>query len=371
MESKKILFIVNNLGVGGSERVVVDDINEMRRQGVDVFLVTLRPEPQKSFLSGLRLPQEKIQCVGFKGLLNISSWLKLLRAIRVIKPDLVITQLWFDNTVGRIAARLAGVRRVISFEQNVYDTVKTRKMFFVDWCLQFLSTKIIAVSEAVKKSLIRHHIKESKIVVLHNSIDLSAFSSAVSRSKLRSELKNEYGIPESAFLYLFIGRLIHQKAVDVLIESFKTVAPESFLLIVGQGKDREPLESQVKANGVEKRVIFTGVRNDIPQLLFAADCFVLPSRYEGLPLVLTEALAAGQAIIVSDFESASEIITPEKNGLIVPRENVQALAEAMNRVKNDNALRSHLAEQARKSAQNFSISSHVHAILGFLKFHEL
>ena len=213
---------------------------------------------------------------------------------------------------------IAGAKNIISFEQNVYDNVKTNKMFFVDWCLQFLSTKVIAVSETVKKSLIRHSIKEAKIDVLYNSIDLSQFRSSHHSSRIREE----YGVPQDAFLYLFIGRLIHQKAIDVLIEAFKKVDAETYLLIVGQGKDQDILEQEVKKNGLEKRVIFAGVRNDIPQVFSSSDCFVLPSRYEGLPLVLVEALARGMAIIVSDFEAAKEIITHRKNGLIVPREDV-------------------------------------------------
>ena len=365
--NKKILIIINSLGIGGAERLVVDEIKELLRAGIDVTLVTLRPDPPKSFSSELRLGPDKFKSVPFKIFLDISAWFELIRFIRRLKPDAVITQLWFANTIGRIAATVAGVGNIISFEQNVYDTVKTPKMFFVDWCLQFLSKKIVAVSEAVKKSLIRHHIQEARIVVLHNGLDISPFSAVFDRSVLRKE----YGVPEDAFLYIFIGRLIDQKAVDVLVESFKMIGPKAHLLIVGQGKNRQLLEFQVEKNGLEKQVVFLGVRNDVPQLLFVSDCFILPSRYEGLPLVLIEALTAGKAIIVSDFEAAREIITNEKNGLIVPRENVLALAEAMKRVKNDNVLRSRLEHDAKKSAERFSISNHVRVILNLLKFHDL
>ena len=368
--NKKILIIINNLGVGGAERLVVDDVKEMLRIGVDVTLVTLRPEPQKSFARELSLGGDNFKCISFYNLFDVSSWFKLVRFIRKSKSNLVITHLWFANTIGRIAAAFAGAKNIISFEQNVYDTVKTRKMFFIDWCLQFFSTKIIAVSEAVKKSLIRHGIQKNRIEIIRNSVDLSKFSSTHNRSALRTEL----GIPEDTFLYVFIGRLIHQKAVDVLIKAFKNLNladPNTNLLIVGQGKDRGGLEDLVRENGLDDRVVFAGVRNDIPQILFSSDCFILPSRHEGLPLVLAEALASGAAIIVSDFEAAGELITHEKNGLIVPREDVPALAEAMGRIKTDTNLRTRLAMEAKKSAESLSISNHVGAILGFLKPHDL
>lgn len=361
--TKKIIIIINNLGIGGAERLVVDDINEMLRLGIDVTLITLRPEPPKNFLGQLHLDLSKHKLILFKNLFSLTSWVELVRFIRKMKPDLVITQLWFANTIGRIAARLAGVKKVLSFEQNVYDTLKNRKMFFVDRCLQFLSTKIIAVSEAVKRSLLTHGIQTRRIDVLYNSIDLSKFST----SHNRSEIRRECGVSEQAFLFIFIGRLIYQKAVDILIKAFEKIDQKSYLLIVGQGKDRDVLEQQVKGAGLEERVIFAGVRSDIPQLLLSADCFVLPSRYEGLPLVLTEALAAGITIIVSDFEAAKEIIINGKNGLVVPRENESALTAAMQRIISDKMLRLSLASEARVSAKRFSVSSHVHAILRYIK----
>jgi glycosyltransferase involved in cell wall biosynthesis len=99
--------------------------------------------------------------------------------------------------------------------------------------------------------------------------------------------------------------------------------------------------------------------------LLASDCFVLPSRYEGLPLVLTEACAAGKPIVVSDFDAAKEVIVSEENGLVVPREDSEALAAAMNRIIQDESLRTKLSSAAKKTSEQFSISNHVRAILRY------
>lgn len=359
---KRVTIIINNLGVGGAERLVINSIHEMIRRGVSVDLITLAPEPKKTLANQLDLPLEMRHRIHFTGLFDAKSFLELIVLIRNLNPNLVITQLWFANTIGRIAARIAGAEKVISYEQNVYDSVKNRKMFLVDWFLQFVTFKIIAVSNAVKESLIRHQIIGSKIDVIHNSVDVSLFGNTIHDPSIRMQ----YDVPDKAFLFLFIGRLIHQKAVDVLIEAFAEVEGDSYLLIVGQGKEQLALEAQVKKNGLGKRVIFAGVRNDVPQLLATTDCFVLPSRYEGLPLVLTEALAAGKPIIASDFEASVEMIVHRKNGLIVPREDIQKLSEAMKQVKNDTVLRSQLASEAKKSSENFSIAHHVDALLKYL-----
>jgi glycosyltransferase involved in cell wall biosynthesis len=358
-----IVIIINNLGIGGAERLVVGDVNEMLKIGINVRLITLKPESKSSFIGSLNLEKEKFHCVPFPNLFDIKSWLKLVQIIKSTEPDLVVTHLWFANTIGRIAARIAGVKSIISFEQNVYDDIKTKKMFFVDWCLQFLSMKIIAVSNAVKKSLIKHGIKESRIDVLYNSIDLKVFETT---DKI-GEIRKEFNIPEDSFLYIFVGRLIHQKAVDILLDSFIATDSDAYLLIVGKGPDREELELKVSSSGLKEKIIFTGVRNDTSSLLLSADCFILPSRYEGLPLVLIEALAAGLPIIVSDFEASKEVIIHEKNGLIVPREDVKALALGMTRIKEDGELRARLALEAKITATRFSISNHVRDILRYIK----
>jgi glycosyltransferase involved in cell wall biosynthesis len=223
-----------------------------------------------------------------------------------------------------------------------------------------MTTKIIAVSDVVKESLIRHGIRGEKIDLLYNSIDISKFE----KDGDPMYIQKEFGLPENSFVFIFIGRLIHQKAVDVLIDAFKKVN-DSYLIIAGQGRDHDLLKEQVRELGLGSRIIFAGVRNDIPELLLASDCFVLPSRYEGLPLVLTEACAAGKPIVVSDFDAAKEVIVSEENGLVVPREDSEALAAAMNRIIQDESLRTKLSSAAKKTSEQFSISNHVRAILRY------
>ncbi|OGN16166.1 MAG: hypothetical protein A3B99_00880 [Candidatus Yanofskybacteria bacterium RIFCSPHIGHO2_02_FULL_44_12b] len=353
--NKKILFIINNLGIGGAERLVVDDVNEMMKQGIDISIITLRPEPKESLFSQLKIPADRFRCVYFKNLLDIPGWIRVIKAIKEVNPDLVITQLWFENTVGRIASIIVGAK-IITFEQNVYDSVKTRKMFVVDYLLQSLSARVIAVSEAVKRSLIKHGIKEKRINIVPNSVNLDAFKILPDKNGIRQEL----GIPQGSFIFVFVGRLIHQKAVDILIKAFKELDENSYLLVVGQGQEKGRLEKLAN-----DRVIFAGIRKDIPQILMSSDCFVLPSRYEGWPLALTEALAAGIPIIVSDFEAAREVIKDKENGLVVPREDHVSLALTMREMRENKELRKRLGEEAKRSAERFSIENHVRAILRY------
>lgn len=354
---KKILIVINRLGVGGAERLVIDDMNEMLNRGINVRLLTLSPEKRENSLAAdCNIPLEKWEIIHFKNFLALSSWFLFFRFVREYKPDVVISHLWYANTISRIVSKFCGIKTHLAFEHNVYDLVKTKKMFFIDRVLQRFSTKIIAVSEAVKESLVRHKITRNKILTLSNGVDTSRYLN-IRDEKLRKELnaKNE-------FVYIFIGRLIEQKGVDILLKAFAKV-DSGLLLLVGDGVDKEKLLDLVDKLGLQKRVHFLGIRRDIPSLLAISDCFVLPSRYEGLPIVLIEAIVSGRAIIISDFDAGKELITDGENGLIVPRENPEILSIAMRRIQEDENLRNGLKIQVGLDAKKFSIKHHVDALL--------
>lgn len=351
----KYIVIINKLSIGGAERLAVDEVNELTRRGIETFLVTLGRENRHSYESQL-LPEVKRICITFRSLCDFYTLFRLTRFLRQEKPDAVVTHLWFANTIGRISARLAGIQQVFSFEHNIYDKVKSRKQFLLDRLLQVLSTRIIAVSEAVRSSLINHGIAPEKIALVSNGIDLSKYSGGM-RDKLRKSLG--LGVE---FTYLFIGRLIDQKGVDVLLNAFAQV-PSGVLLLAGEGALHDSLKKLTRALTLERRVVFLGYRDDIPALLSAVDCFVLPSRYEGLGIVVLEALAAGKPIVVSDFGSAREMIANNDNGIVVPIENPKMLASALSSIQNDLLLRKRLSRRAKESAAKFSIQSHVDALL--------
>lgn len=356
----KILIIINNLGIGGAERLVVEDINEMIGRGMDVYLLTLKKEKVgKTLIRDCRIELPRHFTVDMSDVYDISGWISVCKIIRQIQPKTVITHLWFSNVVGRISAVLLGVPKIVSFEHNMYDTVKNWKMFLVDMVLQYCSHTIIAVSDAVKESLVRHGICRHKIHVLVNGIDLHKFQS------ISPVQKKDFGLQDTDFVFVSVARLIHQKGIDVVIEALTRV-PHTFLLLVGDGDKKDMLVQQARERGLESRVIFAGVRNDIPSILSMADCFVLASRYEGLGIVVLEAMATGLPIIVSDFKASSSMITDGVDGMIVKRDDVAGLSEAMRQVMCDGQLRNRLGQSALEKVQQFSIERHVDQLLIFL-----
>jgi glycosyltransferase involved in cell wall biosynthesis len=330
----------------------------MIRSGLSVKLLTFKKEAGLSLSEECNIPPKDWQIICFGGFFNIISWLKVFKYFIKEKPDKVFSHLWFSNAITRIICRLVGIKNVISFEHNIYDSVKTKKMYLLDSLLQNWSKKIIAVSLAVKDSLIRHGIKEKNIIVINNGINILKFS-----KKPIMLLKEKLGISQDTFIFLTIGRLIYQKGIDVLIEAFAKLSGNAVLLIVGHGEEEGKLKQLALKLGIIEKVQFLGIRQDIPDILAICDSFVLASRYEGLGIVVLEAMASKKSIIISDFEAGKDMITTGVDGLVVHTEDVNALALAMEKLRSDPQLRARLGQAAYKKVQDFSIQNHVNKIL--------
>lgn len=144
-----------------------------------------------------------------------------------------------------------------------------------------------------------------------------------------------------------VGRLERQKGFDVLIRALAEIE-DGTLVVVGDGSERSALEALARAVGVADRVLWTGWRDDAPRYLQSFDVFALPSRFEGFPLVLLEALLARSAVVAADVGSVREVVFDGTTGLLVPPGDPAALADATRRLLADGELRGRLGEQGRR-----------------------
>lgn len=347
------VILVQNLSVGGIQRLVVDDANELARRGHEVFVITFEPEREGDSMDELlRLPASHVLTIPYRRLRSFSGLIQLTRKLRRLRPDAVMTHHWFANTVGRVAARCAGVKNVLAFEHSTYDTRKSRKQFVLDWVLQSWCRYVIAVSDPIRDSLIAHGIHSSRVRVVGNGIDLSGFSRRAPRT-------------QEPVSFLFVGRLIDDKNVAVLLEALAGV-PHCTLSIVGDGPERERLVAQADQLGINDRVTFLGIRQDITALLIDADALVLPSRREGFGLVLLEALASGVPVIASDLPAIASIVRSDIDGLLVTPSDSTALKDALAHFATDPILRARLHEEAGKNMVRFSIQTHVDTLLALI-----
>lgn len=231
-----------------------------------------------------------------------------------------------------------------------------------------LAHKIHTVSDAVGRELTDLGIPADKVQTIRCPVDLSRYNNADG-----TRFRRELDVGPQELLITAVGHAVAVKGWDVLVRAFQNVAsefPQARLALVGSIDDNgerdcaEAIRSLAHEAGLAARVRFVGQRRDIPACLGGGDVFVLPSRSEGQPLALMEAMAAGRPCIAAAVGGVPETITHDDNGLLFERENVEQLADRLRRVLSNASLRQRLGAAARKSAAAFGIGTYVETVFG-------
>jgi glycosyltransferase involved in cell wall biosynthesis len=235
------------------------------------------------------------------------------------------------------AAVAARVPAVVASVQLVPSFTPTRPSYVQGRLLAAGIGQFIAVSRDVERRLVETFgWPPRKIVVIHNGTRLEP------RPMPREAREGEP-------IVLTVARLVEQKGLGVLLDAAAHV-PARFV-VVGDGPERAGLVEHATAAGIADRVSFLGHRTDVRDLLDAADVFVLPSLYEGTPLAVLEAMAAGKAIVATAIAGTDELVADGESALLVPPRDAGALAGAIRRLLDDPALRARLGETARRQAE--------------------
>jgi glycosyltransferase involved in cell wall biosynthesis len=212
-----------------------------------------------------------------------------------------------------------------------------------------LASILVNVSRKVLEQAAAAGIRREHMTVIPNGI-APTDDPAPDRPSIREEL----GIARGEVLILAVGRLVYQKGHEYIIEAMAEMLhehPSVKLGICGEGALRQQLELQIERLGVGRTVRLLGNRMDIVRLLGAADIFALPSRWEGLPVALLEAMHAGLPIVATRVEGVEEVIHDDSQGLLVAPEDARGLAKSLRRLVDDPILRQQLGEGARERAR--------------------
>ena len=269
---------------------------------------------------------------------------RLETALQDWRPELLQTFLYHANLSGRWAAHCAGVPVVVS-GLRVAERDARWRMRFDRWTQRYV-TQNVAVSQGVADFAVREcGFPESRVQVIPNGVDFERFANAAPVG-----LK-QFGIPQSARVLTFIGRLHPQKAPEQLLLAARPRLesdPDLHLLYVGDGPLRSMLQSTARQCGLGDRVHLIGRQTDIPGILKESTVCVLPSRWEGMPNVILEAMASGCPVIASDVEGCRELIQPELTGWLFPPDSIAGLTACLNEALNQPRTASQLAAAARE-----------------------
>src|SRR3989344_7942346 len=274
IQSRKILFAIGRLSVGGAEKLLVRQLSMVDRQKFDPYLLTLFPEQKESFEKEIFLDSAHWKKLNFKSLLDFTEWFKLFSFLKKEKFYAVVTSLFSANLIVRLAAILAGIPVIISYEHNLYP-YKHRWQIWADWLLAKWTGLILVDAESVREFTSRQEeIPKSKFKTLYIP-PLLEMSGARSADSVRKEL----GIPIGAKVILTVSRLVEEKGHYYLIEAAKKVLsefPDVYFVIVGWGPLEESLKLQIESFKLKDRVFLPG-RMDIRDVLPLADIYAEPA----------------------------------------------------------------------------------------------
>ena len=266
--------------------------------------------------------------------------LQFVRALRAEQPAVFHAHLNGPMACkdGLIAAALARIPAVVATAQLFVNLPLYRFTHAQHRFVSIIVDRYIAVSHEVAARLGQtFRIPARKINVVHNGVPVSSFNRPANAA-LRAALTRSTGRP----IVLTTARLAEQKGHCYLLKAAALV-PEAIFAIAGDGPERASLERQAREMGLNKRVLFLGYRQDVPDLLACCDVFVLPSLFEGLPLSILEAMAANKPVVASAIGGNDEVIVHGETGLLVPPADPTALAAAIQTVLSNSNLAQRMA----------------------------
>lgn len=268
------------------------------------------------------------------------GYLKNLPALlRKERFDIVQCHLFGANWIAKPIAAACGARHIYHHDQ-CNDAFRTGSpaAILVDALTNRLSTRILAVSRSVEAFNLRvEALPRERVVYFPNSVDLAEFRPADSAA--RRAAREQFGLPPDAFVIGGVGRHTPQKNFGLLLDA----APEDGALVAlfGSGPEEPALRRRARAN-----VRFLGAVSDRPAIYHALDALVLPSRFEGLPMTVLEAMASGVPVLASAVDGVREIAADGVSALLAPSENIPAFRAALGRLMRDQPLRENLATAA-------------------------
>ncbi|WP_417385057.1 glycosyltransferase family 4 protein [Gimesia sp.] len=359
--SRRLTITVPSLSLGGAEGVAAMMANHWAWRGEEVTLITLDSAETDSFSL-----EENVQRIALdlmqdsKNLFQAISSNRLRinflqSAIARSQPDVVISLTDRMNVLTLLAAGRMRCPVIISERSDPRHHPIGRLWSFLRKRTYPRASALVVQTQGVA-DFCRQWLKSTHIEVIPNAVPAprSPDVPAVSPETLVARSPSK--------LILGLGRLSHEKGFDRLLDAFASIAgdfPDWRLRILGEGPLRDSLQEQINHLGLQDQVTLPGWTSEPELQLDQGALFVLPSRYEGFPNALLQAMSRGLACISYDCESGpAEIIRPELDGLLVPADSVTELGQALKRLMGDEALRSRLANEALQVTERFSVEKY-------------
>ena len=376
MPSKtKVLHIITRLDKGGSAENTFLTVKGLDKEKYDVTLMSgpvedadqeRRTQVEECGIRYIHLP------VLVRNIHLVYDFIALCRIYRFLakeKFDVVHTHTSKAGLLGRFAARLAGISRVVHTPHGhifygYFGRLKTKMFIRLEKLASRVTNRIVALTDREKSDYITHKIvREGKCIVIHSGIELDRYRELTLEEK--NKLKKEIGIPEDALVVGTVGRLVPVKGPEFMLKASQYIIPESpetHFIFAGDGPLKEGLQTLAKETGTDKNIIFLGWREDVPRILSLFDVLLLPSLNEGMGRVLAEAMALGKPIVASNAGGIPDLVIHGKNGFLVPPQNPEELAKHIQLLLENKDRREKMGRAGKEMASGFTHEAMVQKI---------
>jgi glycosyltransferase involved in cell wall biosynthesis len=351
----KVCYIITKLELGGAQKVALYTAQHLDKKQFQDFLITgsggiLDNEALSKFRL-FQLPSLVREVSPFK---DLKALWQIYKILKKEKPDIVHTHSSKAGILGRFAAKLAGIKKIVHTVHG-YGFNETQKWYvkyiyvYVEKICAMISDKLIAVSkEDIKKGIAYRIAKESKFTLIRAGIDISFYKNYTPNA----EFKKILGIDDKTRIISTIGPFKPQKnlkdfisAAEIVLSSISDVV----FIIAGDGQLRPELEKQIASFGLQKKILLLGWRTDIADILYASEAFVMTSLWEGLPCTIVEAMCCAKPVIANGIDGVKEVIINGENGWQTKPYDYQDTAAKIIKLLQDKTLLLQIAQKAKAS----------------------
>ena len=361
-ERIRVLFVMMQMAMGGSERLVFNLVRSMDRSRFAPSIVFFAPEQPLAEFEELQVP---LHYVPKQRRVDWATMRHIARIVREERIDVVNAHHFMPFVYSFYAAKVANRARLVYTEHSEADVAAVSGKWQPVGCrLLRWSDGAIGISGRVAESITSHFALDAPFVhAIANGVDCRVFAADPA---VRSRLRRELALTDGDVVLGHVANFRHNKNHLFLLRAVRELArtrPDVKLLLVGQGFAGDPENSGpdiarfIEANGLQSVVRTLGYRPDVQDVLKALDVFCLVSHKEGLPLSLVEAMATGIPVVATDIESIRQVVEPGTVGSLVAPDDVHGLVAALHRLIDDESLRQRMgAAGAQVAARRFSLA---------------
>jgi glycosyltransferase involved in cell wall biosynthesis len=326
----KILLLSTSMGMGGADQQLLSAALGLRDRGHEVRIVSLTPLGEMGARArAAGLPTESLEMR--RGFADPRGLTRLVRLVRAWRPTVLHSHMLHANLMARACRLFAPVPAVVSTIHNIYEGGRLRMLGYR------LSNRLVdhvtIISQAAADRFIRDRIVPATLLeVVPNGVDTERYRAVPPGT--RERLRQSLGLG-TEFVWLAVGRFEEAKDYPNMLRAFARVRaehPAAVLLLVGRGSLQAETHALAASLGLDGRVRFVGTREDVPEFMTVADGYVMSSAWEGMPMVLLEAAAAGLPIVATGVGGNPEVVRDGTTGYLVPPADDQALGAAMLRL---------------------------------------